>query len=404
MYTGFDAAYISAPMKTLLLLSGDYGELGMADYFTAGQSFAAAAAFLAPVKQRKTFPSGQENVRFYEGIKEILEAIGDIQPDRVLMFSGYLLVVDRLISSAALDHLITMLEKRGCQVLTSDPFCGLSPRVMPWTFDFGRSGLYPLNWRHRCLAPFRGLLACLRLRRVHRILRRVMHIYPGPVSAHGAGYPRLHFHNPLALSRKTLVGGSGEDPLTTPGHTTRPVWLFVLSEIDMRIQEHHHGARLPPRIAARLTDAWEQGRMPCLVAPARLLHQVKALLGDAVEAMLIESLPYREFVWQVLHSEYAFYWNVFSFTSLFRTLHGYPVFFFDKGHLSRGLRPYYELALDWYLDGRMPVFLDAGTGLTLESLRSAAREFAASAGAILRFHQSAPTPEQLLEEAGRRKM
>ena len=75
--------------------------------------------------------------------------------------------------------------------------------------------------------------------------------------------------------------------------------------------------------------------------PATMVDQLANQLPDTVE--LLPFCPFVEFEARLLAAEYAFYWNVFSFSVVLRIANGFPVFFYDRGHLSRTIEPLYDI-------------------------------------------------------------
>jgi hypothetical protein len=387
----------------LVVLSGDYGDLSMADYLVAGQHFSAPVVFLLPESLRHAAADTRHAVRTYARVGQIVGIVKELSPRIVLLFSAYLLTADRLFSLspflpslAAVRRLLRHLRSANCLVATNDPFCGLSAQLTPSSFDFVSSGLLGRSQRSRWLAAMRRLTTFAHCRSVHRLVGKLPHIYVGAAPSDGADRKLLTFFNPDAacgagIARRApdvRVGGTG----------ALPTWVFVLSEIDLHIQYNLHGDSLAAMLSSRLADAASRGRAPILIAPARLLAQVRQRTADKIDVLLLESLPYAQFVDTLLRAEYAFYWNVFSFSTLLRLMNGRPVFFFDKGHLARIMRGYYAAAVACYFGGFEPIFADPAEPLTPGELEALGHRFTAYAARVIARFEAAPSPSRMLEE------
>jgi hypothetical protein len=95
--------------------------------------------------------------------------------------------------------------------------------------------------------------------------------------------------------------------------------------------------------------------------------------------------------------EFAFYWNVFSFSTLLRLIRRQPVFFFDKGHLSRLLTPFYDVAIDSYFEGHEPVALNADEALTPARVSALARDSSEFAARVSTALERQPSPAEVIE-------
>jgi len=389
----------------LVVLSGDYGDLGMADHLIAGQHFSERVVLLVPESLRPAATGIGRAVRTYAHIGQIIGIVNELHPRVVLLFSAYLFTADRLFSLspfipslASVRRLLKHLRAADCLVATNDPFCGLSAQLTPGSFDFVSSGLLGRSQLNRWLSPIRRLTTAAHCRSVHRLVSKLPHIYVGAAPANGPDRKQLAFFNPDAASG---AGTALRAPDARVGGTgALPTWLFVLSEIDLQIQYNLHGDSLAAMLSSRLADAGSRGRAPILIAPSRLLAQVRQRTADTSDVTLLESLPYAQFVDTLLRAEYAFYWNVFSFSMLLRLMNGLPVFFFDKGHLARIVRGYYAAAVNCYFGGLEPIFADPALPLTPGRLEALGHRFTAYAARVIVRFQSASSPTRMLEELG----
>ena len=374
----------------LIVLSGDFGELGMARCFVTGQPFAERVRMVAPASLRPGFSPGERKVSFYSNELELMDVIRTVAADVVMLFSGYLLAANGPLSIGAIQRLVRSVQAESA-VVTSDPLIGLAGKLRSSMLDFGRSGIHRSSvWDH-VVAPARSHLTARHFRRVHDALRGIAHLYPGPMGVDVGGASRLSFFN-----RAMLSGGPSSDVRDLMAGAA-PVWLFLLSEIDLRIQENLYGSEFYRCVHDRMADAQRQGRQPILIAPRRLLNAVSAVSDDSPRARMLTSLPYTEFVATLLGAESVFYWNVFSFSTLLRIVAGKAVFFFDRGHLSRLIRPYYDLAADCYLAGYRPTILNHEASLTSDSMEEQMRQLRHQTARIAAYHARAAEPSAVLD-------
>ena len=381
--------------RALLVVSKDYGELGLAISLLRGQEFASRARVLLPHRlfsdNKNTLPVSASP---YAGLKDVLGAIAAHEPDLVFLLSGYLLEWDRLLARNSLDTLVRHLGERGCRVLTSDPFLGLAPHVTASQIDtqmvLSGHGLW------------RGLLPRLLLRlqgsksRLLRVpsLEHVVHLYPTstPDSGYQDGVTRFSFFNP------TLIRPAEADRGRSPGDRgdQRLRWLFILSSTDFHCQRALFGlsgfTRLVANLLQRTLDA---GRHPTLIAPRSIVEILSDFFYD--KADLLPFCPFAEFESRLLGAEYVFFWNAFSYSMLPRLANQLPMFVFDRGHLARTIEPFYQVALSAHFAGWVPAYLDQSQPLDPRTLADLAERQRLGTRAIRERWQSSPTPDDLVD-------
>jgi len=300
-----------------------------------------------------------------------------------MLFSGYLLAIGRRFSMLNAVRLLRLLRRLRLPVFTTDPFLGLA--VRPGDLDFravlGRNMPAWARW-------LRAKHLATRIVLLERLLRDCWHVYASPLPSVLS----------LALSRRALSYCSDpprERPVLAPGE--RPRWLFVLSDIDWRMQVERDGD-FPAVLAQRLGEACALGRHPVLVAPAPLVEAVRARLG-AVEATLLAQAPYSEFMRHLMSAEYALYWNYFSFSLMHRVLAGLPVLWFAEGHMMSILPSLRDAGLRLFYDGWTPPLLDLAQPLRIEHVAPAAEEAHTHFVSIARRLRECGSPATLLRRA-----
>jgi hypothetical protein len=149
--------------RLLFILSDDYGELASALYFLQGQDW--AATLVVPRRLYDLNAGGlTPRARPYSGAGEVLGALDAEESDVVFLFSAYLYAVNGLFDRPALAGLLGAARRRGCAVVTSDPFLGVMARLDDFTF----------NDNH----PLKGVFT-RHFAETFALLRDVPHLYGG---------------------------------------------------------------------------------------------------------------------------------------------------------------------------------------------------------------------------------
>ena len=378
--------------RLVFVIDNDYGELTMAMFFLHRQAIAGRTTLLLPPRLFATNGAGL-GVRTLE-YKNYAEAVAHLtaeDPHVVILFSGYLLAIHELMSVTSLHMLIEWLRARGCAVATYDPFWGLmaTPHL----------AFSPHFWKGRRFEVVRFLkfLATLPLRpgqklrfdpnpvavfsKTSKVLRDVVHLNPAPLVAEGV--PITSCFNPQ------LIGVPPPDAY----------WLFVLSELDYRVQKAKAGLGdgFARKTAATLSQALA-GKRCVVVAPHDAVEEIKSVMRDAGQVEWVTFCPFHQFVSLLVGAEYAFYWNVMTSSSLIRWVNALPVFSFDRGHVSRDMTPVYDAMVEWFFQGWHPITLNQDDQLTVEALRPHAEEAIRVSRRIRERLQQAPTPEELVDQ------
>ncbi len=381
--------------RSLIIVSRDYGELGLACSLLRGQRLAAHATLMLPgplfFENERSLPA---TALPYSNVQDILNVARAQRPELVFLLSGYLLSNDKLLSSGDVEEIVRHFQESGATLLTSDPFLGLAA-----TINFDQVDMEMLAARHR--RQYRLLLRILLWIRSRRgvqffdvpAMRAAIHLYATavPTGEELSSVRRLSFFNP------TLVRASGERGDGAGSERGSPAtWLFVLSTADLHGQSVVTGL-LPflDHLVARLEDAMAAGRRPILIGSPWLFERLAGRVSESVE--LVSSCPFAEFEERLLAAEYAFYWNTFSHSLLARVANGLPVFLFDRGHLAHTIKPFHDAALACHFAGIELTELDQTLRLDVDDLaqRAAAKE--ADLRAILAHWSASPTPDELGE-------
>ncbi|MAF64466.1 MAG: hypothetical protein CMJ84_02240 [Planctomycetes bacterium] len=375
----------------LFVISGERGELALATSFLRGQPFAAAARLLVPeALLAAAGPSPPAPTAPYEDVDDVLRTADELRPDLVFLCCGYLLVHEGLLAHDELERLVEGLLGRGCRVVTSDPFLGLTR-----TTTFADTDLqWALPWKLGWMRELHGWLA-RKLggrRRPLEIacIEDLPHLYPTLVPDLGPGdeVERLSFFNPDTVLTAPL-GAAVEAADESES------WIFVLSPFDYECQKKLVGrGRFARSVAFMLAAAQEAGRRPVLVAPPDLVGIMEALPG---ECDLIASCPYTELEERLLAAEYAFYWSTFSFSMLARVANEMPVFSFDRGRLARTVPKLFSAGHAAHFGGWTPQRVDSKRLPLPKALEFLAEKQELALRVVRERWQASPAPAEVVE-------
>ncbi|MDP6539564.1 MAG: hypothetical protein QF903_12695 [Planctomycetota bacterium] len=338
--------------RCLFVVSAERGELALATTFLRGQSIAAAARLLVPEALVGEVDASLSAATAPHGsFDDLLAAAEEHRPDLVFLCCGYLLVHEGLLSQSELARFVEEMQARGCRVVTTDPFLGLSR-----TTTFADTDLqWALPWKLGWMRELHGWLA-RKLGGTRRPLElpcieNVPHLYPTLIPDLGAedAVERFSFFDPDTIRPDAAPGAASEE--------VSPTWIFVLSPFDYECQKMLIGrSRVARRIAFLLAAAQEAERVPVLVAPPDVIGIMEDLEG---ERELIPYCPYGELEPKLLAAEYAFYWSTFSFSMLVRVANEKPVFSFDRGRLARTVPRLFSAGQATHFGGWTPPRVDS---------------------------------------------
>lgn len=370
-----------ADPKLLFLLSTDHGELFNAMYFLLGSELRGAVA-MPP----KLFALNERDFPYpafgFRSVEDLLSLVDREQPDLVLLFSGYLYVINRLFDLDDFRALLAGLRERGCRVVTTDPSVGVMARVDDDTFDVANPGA---RWL-RELCP-----------QLYEELRDLVHLYLAPEV--DTTLRHVSFFNPAIVpDADGLQGLRSRLERWEPIEAGTPRWFFVLSAEDHAVQQATHGVdAFTEMLSLRLAEAAQAGRQPVLIAPrtcvARLRQQQRRIPG----LVALSSCNYLLFMRLLYDAEHVFYWNTFSASIVARVVARQPFFLFDEGHLAGTMTPFFETGMrHFYPECTLP-HLEPGQPLDADALGEAARaQQAAFFEPVLRNLSRSPTPAEVL--------
>ena len=371
-----------APRKKILfVLSNDHGELFNAMYFSLGTPF--ECVFLLPPKlfavNEKAFPYLGYR---YESVAEIEQIVAHENPDVIMLFSGYLFVINRILDMKSLAGMIGRFREQGRRIATSDPSVGLMAQVDDTTFD-------PLH-------PARDFLK-RHCQELAKLLGDMTHIYLTP----DVETPMKHvsFFNPnMDLAPDVLARADQRVREWEHSNPDKARWLFVLSPEDYQVQIAKLGSReLLDRLFEVLRAAVTAGRQPFLVGPAVFIAELRARDESIEDLVALSACNYTFFMQLIYTSEYAFYWNRFSASLLARMVNRAPFFVLDDGHVTHFMPRFLEVGeKNFYRDVSIDM-VQPGDDLSAEHLGKLAevqRQGVLQNASL--YYRTSPRPEDIL--------
>lgn len=375
----------------VLVVCNDYGELALALYLLANQSFARNTTLMLPPRLHASNSNALPGRTFaYHSLDDVEQELEKSTKGILGLFSGYLLPVHQLCKPEELKQLLKSAQNHGWRSFTSDPFLGLLSCVEARKLVTLKAPRWNIVWNFFAAAE-RKRLADL-LNQTFHIVNAILHVYPvgeSPAITGAEFGKRIHLHNDSLRTDHSSVEKHGSQR-----------WLFILGDQDYTVQLGKHG--LLPRkflklLIKKLNEALEAGRVPVLIAPAKVIASIRKRAHAADSIQLLSHCEYNTFQSLLLESEYVFYWNAVSFSCIPRTLAGKPWFTFDDGHLLQGMNDDYAQRIsDWFYLGEQPPRLDMNAPLTSDGLLQANQRYLKSAARIRQALLASPTPESLV--------
>lgn len=348
--------------RCLFVVSDAFGELSSALAFAEGLS--ADSLVLLPERlMRLVGPDVSIPRQLFASSADVMHVFEEYRPQAVFLFSGYLLVSDKLFSTQALTAFVQRVEEIGARLVTSDPlFIGITP--------FEPTALAEWLPNRTSLQHALGHSA--------RTLEQSIHLYK-TTSAASAREKVVCAFNPITVAasdtRNRLFSNTASalDP-------DKKRWLFIMSQADFACEAGSYGRNKNERLGseeffsllrARIRDAIDQGRQPVFIGPQRCVENLQDLSVSG--ARLMPFCEFSLFHTILLEAEHVFYWNIFSDSIVQRIAHGRPLHLFGLGHMVDGLRGMHERGLAyWYNNAPLP-FIDPRERLATQALEASAR-------------------------------
>lgn len=397
--------------RMLYILDNDYGELGFTMFFLQGRELLESSTLMLPprlyVKNKDLLPCPTHE---YQSIEDIVRMVDEMEPEIVFFFSGYILANHELISIDAMAKLVEYLFAKGCKIVTSDPFFGIFSRMGPSTISgpaalrlFETEILPDQSWEYRVNATRGNHRILEQFAMASHIFKDTTHLYyscPAPedepieISTHTAAFfnPTLiDKENGPAASSPDLAAGDDSDSAGSPH------WLFILGEVDYDIQVRLYGeADFLDLLEKKLHQTLAAGRRFIFLAPNECLQQLIPRAPISARKDLLGFCAYEKFISLSLNAEYVFYWNLASYSTFLRVIHGLPMFMFDEGHLVRHVKPMYDRMAHSYYQNWRPPFIDQHQALQPDVLAELSKDYKKDTDRLLENLKQLPTPEEVV--------
>ena len=379
-------------VRSVVVVTGEHSELALAQALLRPPTVAGEPMMLLPPHlhdvHAESFPG--RAVR-YTSLADIRSAVDAHDPQIVFLCSAYLFSLDKVLTPRQVAELLDFLRARHCTIATSDPLLGLARQLT--LRDMDTRYLLPgeRGWKRALAAAACRVLGSRKLLPVPP-MDGVVHLYPTCAPDIGDGVPRLsYFTAPAVHGANTEAQEHGTHP------STPPRWLFALAEIDVHTQlVQMHLRDFVENILGMLRFAVAEGARPTLIAPSMI---VDLLAGVATPEMeLRRHLPVTEFRRRSLDAEFVFYWNAFSPSLLERLANELPIFVFDRGYLSRALKPYYEAAKACHFGGWEPKYLDQRQLFSPYVLAHLAKQQRPALRQLRQRWQASPSPDAVIRQ------
>jgi len=319
--------------RALFVLSSDYGEYATANLFSRGQPF--ARHFALPAALAGAAGAQAHEVSVYSSLEDLEAIVARQQPHCVVLASGYLFAVNRLLAADEVTRFIARLRARDIAVATTDPWLRiwkLRPRAR-FTIHSVRLGAED-EARSQAMNQLRE--------RLERDFADVPHLFAVPLPAE-AGRSHSFFNARFAAP-------------AAPAQREHDDWLFVLSREDLAYLEPQSFVRaLLDRIDEIL--ARPRNRLT-LIGPRALQASLGAHVAHRPRLQLSSGLEFAQFDAAVRAASIVAYWNVLSASLLYCLYYGVPPVFFGRGHQARVCEGLFEHAAEHVYRGRAPRLLD----------------------------------------------
>jgi hypothetical protein len=319
----------TANYRILAVVSSDFGELGTAMYMFEGTGI--SVHLLLPTRlYQKNSQLAPHTVSAYGSAAELLLTIQKFSPQLLLLMSG----VNGLLSVEELQLILQQARSMEITVATTDPMLGV---------PISEESFHPLGWTKEMCQRAAALQTCL---------QDIHHIYLSPVQCS----PLMHsFFNSGAVMPKAQQLALHVGLQQVSFNSTRPHWLFVISNTDYQLQCALHGKlTFDGILIEKMQQSLWANRQPVLVAPAEACQSLQGRISESM--VLMPFCSYEQFRALLVTAEHVFYWNVMSNSVLFRLINGGSVFFMDVGHLARYIPSLVPLAMkSYYANAQLPM-------------------------------------------------
>lgn len=372
----------------MVVVSGEFGELGAALYWLDGLQAGEPQLVLLPAALADAMPDDTtRQYRTYRCVADIRDSVLAFEPNTVLLATGYLLSEKTGLTFLDVLRLLKLLERQRATVLTSDPFLGLTP----WP-AWASSETWRRPGKSATLASLANLFWLAgRMWLFRYALRKAWHVYPAPTDR----LPWLNGRRRRAY--RGLMPPAPAAPVTSEADQV-PVWLFVLAQVDYALLLWRpEGRRVIDTLLKRLSEVAGLGRQAVVIGPPGLVAHIHDHFGAESSVLALGTLSHTAYLDWLQRAELAFFWNFLSFSLIHRVLAGRPVVFFDPGHMH--LFPRVAAAGErLFYDSWQPPLRRLDQPFNLDAILADADVVAQRFQVLATGLQRSPSPAELLAE------
>ncbi|MEX0957988.1 MAG: hypothetical protein WDZ63_01730 [Burkholderiales bacterium] len=366
--------------RVLFLLSADFGEFVTARLFSRGQPF--QACFALPERLSGYAAGQRESISLYRNEADVTQIVSQFRPDLVLLCSGYLFTVNRLLSLESLQALLGALVGAGIKVATTDPWLRI------WALR--------ADARFRIRSVRRGGVDAAATEAVTSLQRRleqcfsgIAHVFAVPIAP--AREDWLSFFNPR-------FSGQGRGILQAE-QAGGDHWVFVLGREDLTLFAAGDEPRFLETLQQRLADVLAlPGNRATFIGPPPVCAYLER--GQAAGGRL-RVMPFCDFdtFEQIIgEASMVVYWNILSASLLYCLYFRTPAVCFWRGHQATVCEGLEEHVIAQVYCGKPPPMIDFASPIEARAAELS-RRFAIPAWieSIRGTYERLPEPQAIVE-------
>ncbi|WP_435263829.1 hypothetical protein [Tenacibaculum sp. nBUS_03] len=305
--------------KTLFVFSDDFGELVLLRLLLYKQPLHAYLAL-----PERLFPHVTlNNVTkvLYKNESELKAFTEEVLPDKVMLFSAYLLAPNGMLTYTEFYDFLDYLDRKNIPISTSDPFMRYYDEL-DYEVDSQDSFFRIRN----------------KLKQIGERLKGYTHVYGVPVNLKNV--KSQSFSNPNKLK-----------DFTNAENITK-TWTFVLAQQDynlLRADSDNTYHKIIESVVILLTKV--HNIKVNLVFPKALIAQIKQNLGELKGISYVPYCTLNEFEHLIVASDLMLYWNIFSASTLLCRLYNKPTVYLGMGHMEAFYPGFYSyIKHSWFPD------------------------------------------------------
>lgn len=366
--------------RVLFLLSADFGEYVTARLFSRGQSFRAHFAMPEKLSAYATGDGGA--ISSYRNEADLAQIVSQFHPELVVLCSGYLFTINRLLSLESLRGLLEALARAGIKVATTDPWLriwALRPDARFRIRSVRRGGVDE--------AATEGVSVLQQ--NLETLFAGIAHVFAVPISPARENW--MSFYNPrFALEpRHGSRAAAGE----------KRGWVFVLGREDLTLLAAGDELRFFEVLQQRITEvlALPDNHVTFIGPQSACAHLERTRVGSE----RLRVMPFCDFdTYETIIREASMvvYWNMLSASLLYCLYSGTPAVCFWRGHQATVCEGLEEHVIEQVYRGKPPPMIDFMSPMEAD-VAELSRRFAITAwiDGIRSDYERLPEPQAIVE-------